>query len=477
MPQADIGMIGLGVMGLNLALNLADHDFTVAACDCDPARRAELAALAPDSGKIIAAATYPELIACLAPPRRLWLMIPDGAAVDDCLAQLTPLLAPGDLIIDGGNSFYRDTNRRTRALADQGILFLGLGISGGATGARQGPSIMAGGNPAAWPLAEELLRAIAGRVEGEPCCAWLGEEGAGHFVKMVHNGIEYALMEIIAEVYDCLRRGLDLSPSAIAAIFRDWNRGPLNSYLLEISAAILEKREADGVPLIDRILDTAGQKGTGRWSVIAALELDVPLTMTAAALMARELANRRDERGRAAQLLSGPMPPPPALPDPTRFLAQLHDSLAAGQLIAHAQGQMLIQAAAARFAWPLAYQTLSRIWQGGCIIRGALLSRLTRALNTAPDQSNLLLTAYGRQTLADTEAGWRETIRQALALGLPVPALAAGLTFYDGYRAERLPASLIQAQRDYFGGHGYERTDHPPDNLFYTAWPPIGLQD
>jgi 6-phosphogluconate dehydrogenase len=466
--QADIGLIGLAVMGRNLALNIDEHGFTVAVFNRTLATVDEFLAGDAQGTSIIGAHSLAELVASLKAPRRVMLMVKAGAVVDSFLDLLLPLLSPGDIIIDGGNSLYSDTNRRTRALAGRGILFMGVGISGGEEGARRGPSIMPGGNPEAWPQVREIFRAIAAKVDGVPCCDWVGEEGAGHFVKMVHNGIEYGDMQLICEAYDFMGRGLGMATGDIQAAFSRWNTGVLDSYLMEISADILRRRDKDGVPLVDKILDAAGQKGTGKWTAIDALDLGVPLTLIGEAVFARCLSAMREERGKAATLLTGPAAAPgqggSALVDAVR------DALYASKIISYTQGYMLLRQAAAEYGWRLDYGGIALLWRGGCIIRSAFLAKINAAFVTNPGLENLLFDDFFGNAIHAAQDGWRKVVIRAIELGVPTPAFASALSFYDGYRSQRLPANLLQAQRDYFGAHTYERIDRPRGEFFHTDW-------
>jgi 6-phosphogluconate dehydrogenase len=468
LAQADIGMIGLAVMGRNLALNLADRGFTVAVFNRESAMADEFLAGPARGRRIIGSCSLAELVGKLKRPRRVMMMVRAGAAVDSVIALLEPLLEGGDIVIDGGNSLYSDTTCRTRALADKGILYIGAGISGGEEGARNGPAIMAGGNFAAWPHVRHIFQAIAARTDGEPCCEWVGADGAGHFVKMVHNGIEYGDMQLICEAYDLMRRGLGLGATKLQAVFAEWNKGALNSYLIEITAEILGFRDEEGVPLLERILDTAGQKGTGRWMGISALELGVPLTITGEAVFARCLAARKEERVRAAMVLLGPQTT--FAGDADEFIRCLHDALYAAKVISYAQGYMLMREAAGKNGWQLNYGSIARMWRGGCIIRSSILDNIEQAFTMNPDLESLLFDDFFRQAIHKTQAGWRQAVAKAVELGVPVPAFSSALAFYDGYRCSRLPANLLQAQRDYFGAHTYERVDRPRREFFHTDW-------
>ena len=466
--RADIGLIGLAVMGQNLALNIADHGYRIAVFNRTTSKVDDFIAGPARGFAVVGAQSLQELVAQIERPRRIILMVKAGAPVDQTIDALLPLLDEGDVIIDGGNSHYPDSTRRTRALADRGILFLGTGISGGEEGARHGPSIMPGGNPQAWPLVREVFQDIAAKVDGEPCCRWVGEEGAGHYVKMVHNGIEYGDMQLIAESYDFMRRGLGMDVDEIQAIFAEWNQGPLDSYLIEITADILRRRDSDGEPLVDKILDSAGQKGTGKWTSIDALDLGQPLTLITEAVFARYLSALKDERVEAASLLAAGAQP--ADSELSAALRELHDALYAAKILSYAQGFMLMRAAAAHQGWRLAYGDIALMWRGGCIIRSRFLNDIHRAYADDPDLASLLRAPFFRDAVGVALPGLRRTIATAVQRGIPLPAMCAALAFYDGYRSARLPADLIQAQRDYFGAHTYERIDAPRGEFFHTPW-------
>jgi len=468
MSQADIGLIGLAVMGQNLVLNMNDHGFTVAVYNRTTAKVDAFLAGPAKGTNIIGAHSLAELVDTLKKPRRVMMMVKAGTVVDAFIDQLVPLLSPGDIIIDGGNSLYTDTNRRTRALAEKGIPFIGTGISGGEEGARHGPSIMPGGNPDAWPQVKDIFQAIAAKVDNEPCCDWVGEEGAGHFVKMVHNGIEYGDMQLICEAYDFLHRGVGMTTQNIQSVFDEWNNGVLDSYLMEISADILRHRDTDGAPLVDKILDVAGQKGTGKWTGINALDLGVPLTLIGEAVFARCLSAMKEERVRAATVLNGPKIA--FGEDVNEFVDYVRDALYASKIISYAQGYMLMRYAAREYGWKLNYGGIALMWRGGCIIRSSFLVNIKQAFVTNPGLENLLLDDYFRQAIHAAQAGWRKVTAKAVELGIPTPTFSSALAYYDGYRSSRLPANLLQAQRDYFGAHTYERTDKPRGEFFHTDW-------
>ena len=468
MPQGDIGLIGLAVMGQNLALNISDHGYRVAVYNRTTSRTtAFLMGPAADSS-IIGTTSLTELVDALKPPRKILLMVKAGKAVDALLEQLTPLLSPGDIVIDGGNSHYQDTARRCSQFEEQGLRFVGCGISGGEEGARHGPALMPGGDRTAWPALQPIFEAIAARVKDEPCCRWMGAGGAGHYVKMVHNGIEYGDMQLIAEAYQLLHDGLGLSAAQLQTIFQEWNRGPLDSYLIEITGHILGVRDKDGQPLLDKILDAAGQKGTGNWTVVSALELGVPLTLIAAAVFARSLSARHQERQVAAQQLGASGKRLEAAEH--EVVDAVHDALYAAKIISYAQGFMLLRAAAETFDWDLNYRDIALTWQGGCIIRSAFLDDIAQAYDQQPELANLLLDDFFSGALSQSEAHWRRTILLGSRHAIPLPAMAAGLAFYDGYRCPRLPANLLQAQRDLFGAHQYERLDSPRGIFFHSDW-------
>ena len=392
-----------------------------------------------------------------------------GPGTDAVIEALIPLLDDGDIIIDGGNAHYEDTIRRTGEIEAQGLLFIGTGVSGGEEGARYGPSIMPGGSAAAWPAVKDILQSIAAKVaDGTPCCDWVGSDGAGHYVKMVHNGIEYGDMQVLAEAYSLMHAGLGMTHDEMAATFRTWKQGPLDSYLTDITADIMAVRDADGSPLVEKILDTAGQKGTGRWTGISSLTLGVPVTLVAEAVYARVLSSFKDQRVAAADVLSGP--DPAITGDRAAVVSDIHDALYASKIVSYAQGFMLLRAAAAEYGWDLDYGGVAYLWREGCIIRSVLLEHIKTAFSRAPDLASLVLDDYFRAELEAAQPGWRRTITRAIEAGIPVPAYSTALAFHDGYRTARLPANLIQAQRDYFGAHTYERVDRPRGETFHTEW-------
>jgi len=463
MPQPTIGLIGLAVMGQNLALNLASRGETVVVSNRTRSVATDFVAMHRDEFELVEARDLQWLVESLSRPRRIILMVKAGSAVDALTDELVQVLQPGDVIIDGGNSYWRDTTRRVGSAAQAGISFVGAGVSGGEQGARYGPSIMPGGNPAAWEPIRDTLTSIAAHVDGEPCCAWIGPEGSGHFVKTVHNGIEYADMQAIAEAYHLLRAG---GHSAIetAAVFRRWNDGPLNSYLIEITATILETLDQDGEPLIEKVLDTAAQKGTGRWTVDAALDFGQPTTVITEAVLARSLSALKNERVTASKHLKGPKV------NEEIDISDLETALLATKIVCYTQGFMLIKAASEELGWDLDPASIASLWRGGCIIRAALLSDITTAFREQPDLHNLLLDPHFSAVVGGEQEAWRRVAATAVRIGIPIPALSSGLSFYDGLRTERLPANLIQAQRDFFGAHTYERTDQPRGKLFHSDW-------
>jgi 6-phosphogluconate dehydrogenase len=472
MPQADIGLIGLAVMGQNLALNINDHGYKVVVYN-RTSEKTDAFIEGPAHGTdIVGSHTIDALCAGLARPRKIILMVRAGNPVDQLIATIVPHLEPGDIIIDGGNSRFLDSNRRYTELAGKGIRFVGSGISGGEEGARHGPSIMPGGDPQAWPEIKPILQSIAAKVDGEPCCQWVGEAGAGHYVKMVHNGIEYGDMQLISEAYQLMREGLEMTVDEIQAVFQQWNTGVLDSYLIEITANILGVRDDDGAPLVDRILDTASQKGTGKWTGISALDLGVPLTLIGEAVFARCLSSLKEERLQAEQHYA-----PPASRfsgDRDATLQAVHDALYASKIISYAQGYMLMREAAAEYGWNLSYGNIALMWRGGCIIRSRFLGNIKAAFTARPDLQNLLLDGFFVDAVKNAEAGWRRATALGVELGIPLPAFSSALAFFDGYRSGRLPANLLQAQRDYFGAHTYERTDRPRGKFFHTDWTGTG---
>jgi 6-phosphogluconate dehydrogenase len=417
---------------------------------------------------IAGAHSIEELTALLKRPRRVMLMVKAGETVDQVIDQLVPHLEPGDIIIDGGNSHFPDTTRRTEALAAKGILFIGTGVSGGEEGARRGPSIMPGGNPLAWPFVKPIFQAIAAKVDGSPCCEWVGENGAGHYVKMVHNGIEYGDIQLICEAYQMLKDGLGLTAAELHDVFAEWNGGELDSYLIEITRDIFGKLDEDGTPIVDKILDTAGQKGTGKWTGISSLDLGVPVTLIGEAVYARCLSAMKEERVHASQVLSGPSRCP--IENRKGFIEDVRSALYCSKMISYAQGYMLLREAAKEYKWNLNFGGIALMWRGGCIIRSRFLGKIKEAFDKNPQLENLLVDEFFSTTLLQHQPAWRRAIVQAIELGVPTPAFSTALAFFDGYRCARLPANLLQAQRDYFGAHTYERVDRPRGQFFHTNW-------
>jgi 6-phosphogluconate dehydrogenase len=470
MPNAgcDIGLIGLAVMGQNLVLNINDHGYRVAVFNRTVSKVDDFLRNEAAGTQVVGAHSIPELIQALKKPRRVMLMVKAGDTVDQMIEQLVPHLEKGDIIIDGGNSHYPDTNRRTKTLEEKGLLFIGTGVSGGEEGARHGPSIMPGGSPAAWPYVKEIFQSIAAKVDGAPCCDWVGENGAGHYVKMVHNGIEYGDMQLICEAYQLLKDALGLNASELHEVFAEWNKGELDSYLIEITADIFTKKDDDGQPLIDKILDTAGQKGTGKWTGISSLELGVPVTLIGEAVYARCLSAMKDERGAASRILAAPKPA--AVADRRSFIEDARRALYCSKMISYAQGYMLLREAAKEQGWNLNFGGIALMWRGGCIIRSRFLGKIKEAYDKNPQLTNLLVDDFFSRTLNDYQASWRRALAHAIECGVPTPAFSTALSFFDGYRTARLPANLLQAQRDYFGAHTYERIDKPRGQFFHTNW-------
>lgn len=466
--QADIGLVGLAVMGQNLVLNMNDHGFTVAVYNRTTSKVDEFLTGPAKGTKVIGCHDLAAFVATLKRPRRVMLMVKAGDVVDKFIEQLLPYLEKGDIIIDGGNSLYNDSDRRTKDLEQKGILFVGSGVSGGEEGARHGPSIMPGGNKEAWPAVKPIFQAIAAQVEGEACCDWVGDGGAGHYVKMVHNGIEYGDMQLICEAYQLMREGLGMSGDEIQAVFAEWNEGVLDSYLIEITRDILAVKDTDGSLIIDKIMDKAGQKGTGKWTGMNALDLGIPLTLIGEAVFARCLSALKDQRVMASKVL-------PSLAsefsgDKAEMVDAIRDALYASKIISYAQGYMLMREAAETYGWELNYGGIAMMWRGGCIIRSQFLSDIKAAFVKEADLQNLLLDDFFIKAITEALPGWRKAVGAAISLGLPAPTFSSALSFYDGYRCERLPANLLQAQRDYFGAHTYERVDKPAGQFFHTNW-------
>jgi 6-phosphogluconate dehydrogenase len=467
--KADIGLIGLAVMGQNLVLNMNDHGFKVAVYNRTVSLVDEFLEGNAAGTEIVGSHSLEDLVGALEKPRRVMLLVKAGQPVDDFIERLIPLLDQDDIIIDGGNSNYNDTIRRTKLVESKGLYYIGTGVSGGEEGARIGPSIMPGGSPEAWPWVQPIFQAVSAKVEdGSPCCDWVGENGAGHFVKMVHNGIEYGDMQLICEAYHLMKEGLGLGHDRLHEIFAEWNEGELDSYLIEITRDILGFRDEDGEPVLEKILDTAGQKGTGKWTAISALEMGIPLSLIGEAVLARFLSALKDERVAAEEVLGGPE----AIfgGDGDAFIDDLRQALYASKIVSYAQGYMLMRAAASEYGWNLNNGGIALMWRGGCIIRSAFLGKIKEAFDSDPGLTNLLLDPYFSEQVQSAQAAWRRVVAKAVALGVPVPALSSALAFYDGYRHGRLPANLLQAQRDYFGAHTYERVDRPCGEFFHTDW-------
>lgn len=465
---SDIGLVGLAVMGENLVLNMESKGFTVTVFNRTVEKVDNFLADRAKGKNIRGAHSIEELVNSLERPRKVMLMVKAGKAVDDFIELIIPYLEAGDIIIDGGNSHFPDTNRRTKYLESKGFLYIGTGVSGGEEGALLGPSIMPGGSKAAWPAVKPIFQAISAKVENDvACCDWVGENGAGHFVKMVHNGIEYGDMQLICEAYHVMKSILGLTPDEMYQVFTEWNKGDLDSYLIEISRDILGFRE-NGEALVEKILDTAGQKGTGKWTGIAALDLGVPLTLIGEAVFSRCLSAQKDERVAASKILSGPKVSIPA--DKKAFINDIRDALFASKIVSYAQGYVLMREAAKEYSWDLNYGGIALMWRGGCIIRSVFLGKIKEAFDKNSNLTNLLLDPYFKEKVDAAQAGWRRVIATAVTNGIPVPAFATALSYFDGYRSAVLPANLLQAQRDYFGAHTYERVDKPRGEFFHTNW-------
>jgi 6-phosphogluconate dehydrogenase len=475
MKKADIGLVGLAVMGENLVLNMERNGFTVAVFNRTVTKVDNFLAGRGKGKNIIGAHSIEELVASLQTPRKIMLMVKAGQAVDDFIEMLIPHLEKGDIIIDGGNSHFPDTTRRTEYLESKGLLYIGTGVSGGEEGALNGPSIMPGGSPVAWPHVKPIFQAIAAKVaDGTPCCDWVGEKGAGHFVKMVHNGIEYGDMQLICEAYQIMKDLLGLSYAEMHQVLADWNKGDLESYLIEITRDILAYKDDDGLPLVEKILDTAGQKGTGKWTVLASLDSGAPLTLIGEAVYARMLSAMKDDRVAAAKVISGPRPE--FRGDKKQFITDLGQALYAAKVVSYAQGYVLMRLAAKEFGWNLNNGGIALMWRGGCIIRSAFLGKIKEAYDKNPNLSNLLLDPFFKEKIESSQAAWRRVIAAAVTNGIWVPALSTALNYFDGFRNGRLPANLLQAQRDYFGAHTYERVDKPRGEFFHTNWTGHGGQ-
>jgi 6-phosphogluconate dehydrogenase len=467
--KADIGLIGLAVMGENLVLNMESHGFTVAVFNRSVKKVDKFVNGRGKGKKFIGTHSLEELVSNLERPRKVMMLVKAGQPVDDFIDKLIPLLEPGDVIIDGGNSHFPDTIRRTRYVESKGLLYIGTGVSGGEEGALKGPSMMPGGSPEAWPLVKDIFQSIAAKVEdGTPCCDWVGEDGAGHFVKMVHNGIEYGDMQLISEAYHLMRDYMKLSHDEMHDIFDLWNQGDLDSYLIEITRDIMGYRDGNGEPLLEKILDTAGQKGTGKWTAISSLEVGVPLTLIGEAVYSRILSSQKDERVRASEIIKARVAH--LEEEKKEFVNAIHDALFASKIVSYAQGYVLMREAAKENNWNLNYGGIALMWRGGCIIRSAFLGKIKDAFDNNPELENLMLDSYFQDKLDTAQKGWRKVVSVAARIGIPVPSFSSALAYFDGYRTASLPANLLQAQRDYFGAHTYERIDKERGEYFHTNW-------
>jgi 6-phosphogluconate dehydrogenase len=472
MPEAncDIGLIGLAVMGQNLVLNMNDHGYKVAVFNRTVSKVDDFLENEAQGTQVAGAHSIQEMCAMLKKPRRVMIMVKAGEVVDQTIDQILPHLEKGDILIDGGNSLYTDSTRRTRDLAGKGILFIGTGVSGGEEGARFGPSIMPGGNKEAWPHVKQIFQAIAAKVEdGTPCCDWVGEDGAGHYVKMVHNGIEYGDMQLIGEAYQLLKDGLGLTADELAEVFTEWNKGELDSFLIDISATIFAKKDDDGQPMVDKILDAAGQKGTGKWTAISALDLGQPVTLIGESVFARCLSALKGERVAASKVLKGPRKRK-VVDGKKEFIEEVRVALYCSKMVSYAQGYMLLRAAEKDQGWNLNMGGVALMWRGGCIIRSIFLGDIKAAFDRDPKLQNLLLDKFFSTAMNKYHPAWRKALIYGIRVGVPMPAFSTALAFYDGYRTARLPANLLQAQRDFFGAHTYERVDKPRGEFFHTNW-------
>ena len=473
MGTADIGLVGLAVMGQNLVLNMNDHGYTVAVYNRTYQKTKDFVEGLAKDRQIIGAESIEDFVSQLKSPRRVMLMVKAGEVVDKFIETLLPHLEAGDIIIDGGNSNYADSDRRTKYLKEKGILFIGTGVSGGEEGARHGPSIMPGGNEGAWPHVKNILQDISAKTSsGEACCDWVGTGGAGHYVKMVHNGIEYGDMQLICEAYSLMDQGLGIDYDEMHQIFSRWNEGPLDSYLIEITRDIMAYKDEKGERVVEKILDTAGQKGTGKWTGISSLELGIPVTLIGEAVFARCLSALKEERVKASKVLKGPAGKFSG--DKKQFIQDLESALLFAKIISYTQGFMLLREAANNFDWKLNYGGIALMWRGGCIIRSVFLGKIKEAFDKNPDLTNLLMDDYFQDVVEKSQDSLRRVLSASIELGIPVPTLSAALNFFDGYRSERLPANLLQAQRDYFGAHTYERIDRPRGEFFHTNWTGTG---
>ncbi|AAD18504.1 phosphogluconate dehydrogenase [Chlamydia pneumoniae TW-183] len=468
--QTNIGLIGLAVMGKNLVLNMIDHGFSVSVYNRTPEKTRDFLKEYPNHRELVGFESLEDFVNSLERPRKIMLMIQAGKPVDQSIHALLPFLEPGDVIIDGGNSYFKDSERRCKELQEKGILFLGVGISGGEEGARHGPSIMPGGNPEAWPLVAPIFQSIAAKVQGRPCCSWVGTGGAGHYVKAVHNGIEYGDIQLICEAYGILRDFLKLSATAVATILKEWNTLELESYLIRIASEVLALKDPEGIPVIDTILDVVGQKGTGKWTAIDALNSGVPLSLIIGAVLARFLSSWKEIREQAARNYPG-TPLIFEMPhDPSVFIQDVFHALYASKIISYAQGFMLLGEASKEYNWGLDLGEIALMWRGGCIIQSAFLDVIHKGFAANPENTSLIFQEYFRGALRHAEMGWRRTVVTAIGAGLPIPCLAAAITFYDGYRTASSSMSLAQGLRDYFGAHTYERNDRPRGEFYHTDW-------
>jgi 6-phosphogluconate dehydrogenase len=469
MKKSDIGLIGLAVMGENLVMNMESKGFTVSVYNRTAEKVTKFVNGRAKGKNIVGTYSLEELVESLEKPRKVMMMIKAGSSVDEMIEKLIPLLDEGDIIIDGGNSHFPDTARRTEYVEKRGLLYIGTGVSGGEEGALKGPSMMPGGSAAAWESVKPIFQAICAKVEdGTPCCDWVGENGAGHFVKMVHNGIEYGDMELICEAYQLMKNLLGMSDDEMHEVFSKWNEGELDSYLIEITRDILAYKDTDGSPIVEKILDTAGQKGTGKWTGIAALDEGIPLTLVVEAVFARSLSAMKEERVEASKILTGPKAEFKG--DKAQFIEDIENALFASKIVSYAQGYTLMRSAAKTYNWNLNYGGIALMWRGGCIIRSIFLGKIKDAFDKNPNLTNLLLDPYFKEIMDKAQDGWRRVCATAMMNGIALPAMTSALSYYDGYRCERLPANLLQAQRDYFGAHTYERVDHARGEFFHTNW-------
>lgn len=467
--KADIAVIGLAVMGQNLILNMNDNGYTVVAFNRTVSKVDDFLENAAKGTNVVGAHSIEEMVGMLSSPRKIMLMVKAGDPVDKAIEQLIPHCDPGDCIIDGGNSHFTDTIRRTKYCEEKGLLYIGTGVSGGEEGARHGPSIMPGGSARAWPMVKDIFKAIAAKTpDGVPCCDWVGDNGAGHYVKMAHNAIEYGDMQIICEAYNLLKNGLGLSAEEMHEIFTQWNATELDSYLVEITRDILAFKDEDGQPLVEKILDTAGQKGTGKWFSVNSLDLGIPVTLIAEAVYARCLSALKSERVEASKILKGPETE--FTGDKKAFVEDIRKALLASKIVSYTQGFMCLREAAKEYDWELNYGNVALLWRSGCIIRSVFLEKIKAAFDKNPNLPNLLLDDYFKNVVDDCQASWRRVVMTGVELGVPLPAFSSALAFFDGYRSEQLPANMLQAQRDYFGAHTYRRIDAPADKVFHTNW-------